>query len=186
MNRHHSGVTDWGLSHISIKPHDTVLDVGCGGGRTVGKLAALASEGKVCGIDHSKASVAAARKTNHEAIASGRVDIREASVTELPFSEGTFDVVTAVETHFWWPDLPGGMREILRVLKPGGALVIIAEIYRGASTKTSQLAEKYAHVSGMKLLTPDEHRALFRDAGFGGVQTWEESAKGWICGVGRK
>jgi ubiquinone/menaquinone biosynthesis C-methylase UbiE len=186
MNRHHSGVTDWGLSHISIRPRDTVLDVGCGGGRTAGKLAVLASEGKVFGIDHSKASVAAARKTNHEAIASSRVDIREASVAQLPFSEGTFDVATAVETHFWWPDLPGGMREILRVLKPGGALIIIAEIYRGASTKTAQLAEKYLPISGMRLLTPDEHRALFRDAGYRDVQIWEEPAKGWICGLGRK
>ena len=41
------------------------------------------------------------------------------------------DVVTAVKTHYYWPDLHADLREILRVLKPGGALVVIAEAYRG-------------------------------------------------------
>jgi len=58
MNSRHSKVTDWGLSHISIDERDTVLDAGCGGGRTVNKLAAMASQGKVYGVDFSGASVA--------------------------------------------------------------------------------------------------------------------------------
>ena len=135
MNSRHSKVTDWGLSHIAIAKGDTVLDVGCGGGRTVSKLAAMASEGKVYGVDFSRESVAAATRTNRQWIAIGRVEIREASVSQLPFSEDMFDVVTAVETHFWWPDLQAGMRELLRVLKPGGALIIIGEVYKGATTK---------------------------------------------------
>jgi SAM-dependent methyltransferase len=53
MNSRHSKVTDWGLSHASIGKQDIVLDVGCGGGRTVSKLAAIATQGKVYGIDHS-------------------------------------------------------------------------------------------------------------------------------------
>jgi SAM-dependent methyltransferase len=39
-----------------------------------------------------------------------------------------FDIVTAVKTHFWWPNLPSDMREVFRVLKPGGTLIFIAEI----------------------------------------------------------
>jgi len=42
------------LSHVSIKPHDEILDVGCGGGRTIAKLTEIASAGKVYGIDYSK------------------------------------------------------------------------------------------------------------------------------------
>jgi len=49
MNRHHSKLTDWGLSHVEIEKTDTILDVGCGGGRTISKLAAMASDGKVHG-----------------------------------------------------------------------------------------------------------------------------------------
>src|SRR5437660_10792267 len=43
MNRHHSKLTDWGLSHVSIKKMDRILDIGCGGGRTINKLAAMAT-----------------------------------------------------------------------------------------------------------------------------------------------
>lgn len=186
MNSRHSKVTDWGLSHISIGKRETILDVGCGGGRTVTKLAAIASEGKVYGIDHSAASATFARKLNQALVATGRVEIQEASVSELPFPENTFDLVTAVETHFWWPDVPGGMREILRVLKPGGTLIIIAEIYKGADTATARLSEKYAPVSGMKMLSVDEHRELFANAGYSDIQVVAESAKGWICAIGKK
>ncbi|MGA9306183.1 MAG: class I SAM-dependent methyltransferase [Candidatus Sulfotelmatobacter sp.] len=186
MNSRHSKVTDWGLSHISIEKDATVLDVGCGGGRTVSKLAAAAPQGKVYGIDYSSESVAIANRTNRQWIDMARVEIREASVSQLPFPAGTFDLVTAVETHFWWPDLPADMREVLRVLKPGGTLIIIAEIYRGAKTKTAKLAEKYLPLSGMALLSVDEHRELFANAGYSDVQVIEEVSKGWICGIGRK
>lgn len=186
MNSRHSKVTDWGLSHIAIEKHDTILDVGCGGGRTVSKLAAVATQGKVYGVDFSKESVAVARRTNRQLIDAARVDIREGSVSHLPFSEDMFDLVTAVETHFWWPDLPADMREVLRVLKLGGTLIIIAEIYKGAKTKTAKLAEKYLPLSGMKLLSVNEHRELFANAGYSDVQVIEESGKGWICGIGEK
>src|SRR5215469_2696386 len=120
MNSRHSKVTDWGLSHISVSPRDIILDIGCGGGRTVSKLAALATQGKVFGIDYSSESVTVAGTTNQTWIAIGRVEIREASVSQLPFSADMFDLITAVETHFWWPDLPADMREVFRVQKPGG------------------------------------------------------------------
>jgi SAM-dependent methyltransferase len=55
MNSRHSRLTDWGLIHVSVEPHFTILEVGCGGGRTVHKLAALATKGKVYGIDYSDA-----------------------------------------------------------------------------------------------------------------------------------
>ena len=186
MNSRHSKVTDWGLSHISIEKHYTILDVGCGGGRTVSKLSAIASEGKVFGVDFSQASVTVSRKTNRQSIAAGRVEIREGSVSELPFATNTFDLVTAVETHFWWPDLPADMREVFGVLKPGGTLIIIAEIYRKAKTVTAQLAEKYLPMSGMSLMTVEEHRDLFTNASYCDVQIIDQPSKGWICCIGRK
>src|SRR2546421_12862116 len=100
MNRHHSKLTDWGLSHVSIKKTDTILDVGCGGGRTIDKLAATATDGKVYGIDYSEDSVAAARRMNARLIdppsvraglalrlpraGIGRVEIQHGSVSHLP------------------------------------------------------------------------------------------------------
>jgi ubiquinone/menaquinone biosynthesis C-methylase UbiE len=186
MNSSHSKLTDWGLAHVSIENHHTILDVGCGGGRTVSKLAAIATQGKVYGVDYSDQSVAATKTTNARLIDLGGVEIRQSSVSQLPFPDGMFDLVTAVETHFWWPNLPGDLREVFRVLKPGGTLVLIAEIYKGANTLAAKLAEKYASRTGLTLLSVDEHRELFSKAGYAEVQIIEERHKGWICGVGRK
>jgi ubiquinone/menaquinone biosynthesis C-methylase UbiE len=186
MNSRHSKVTDWGLSHILIGKQDIVLDVGCGGGRTVGKLAAIATQGKVYGIDHSAESVAMAMRTNKQWIDIARVEVREASVSRLPFSDGVFDVITAVETHFWWPALPTDLREVLRVLKPGGRLIIVAEVYKGAQAFTSKAAERYSEKTGMALLSIEEHRELLTNAGYSDVQVTTEPGRGWICCIGSK
>jgi SAM-dependent methyltransferase len=184
MNKRHSGVTDWGLSQFNVGARDVVLDAGCGGGRTVAKLAARASAGKVTGIDYSADAVAWARRYNRHAIARGQVAIEQASVSQLPFADGTFDLVTAVETHFWWPDLSNDMREVFRVVKPGGRMAIIAEFYIGP--KYEKYVERLKRVTKMALLTAEDHRALFVNAGFGDVRIIENQKKGWIFCVGTK
>jgi ubiquinone/menaquinone biosynthesis C-methylase UbiE len=184
MNRHHSKLTDWGLQHIAIEQHDTILDVGCGGGRTVHKFAAIASEGKVYGIDFSAASVTFSHRTNTRWITLGRVAILHGSVACLPFSDHRFDLVSAVETHFFWPDLVADMHEVLRVLKPGGKLIIIAETYKGG--KYDKALQKLAGLANIALLSVDEYRELFSRAGYSEVQIVEDYDKGWICGIGTK
>ena len=186
MNSRHSKVTDWGLAHISIGPSYTILDVGCGGGRTLTKLTEKTPQGKVYGIDYSKESVSASQRTNAHWIAMGRVEVLDGSVSQLPFSDGMFDLVTAVETHFWWPNLPTDMLEIFRVLKPGCKLIVIAEVYKGANTRMARLCEKYAPKTGMTLLDVEGHRELFARTGYSNIEVFEECDKGWICGVGRK
>lgn len=203
MNLGHSKLTDWGLAHTSVEKHYIILDVGCGGGRTVSKLADAAAQGKVYGIDFSEESVAASKRTNASWIDMGRVEINHGSVSQLPYSNAMFDLVTAVDTHIWWPNLPGDMREIFRVLKPGGRLIVTAEVYKGATTRVSKLlavgsairrrferrslgSEKYAGKTGMNLLSIDEHRELFTRTGYSDVKVIEESTKGWICAVGKK
>jgi ubiquinone/menaquinone biosynthesis C-methylase UbiE len=184
FNRHHSKLTDWGLRHIAIEQHDMVLDVGCGGGRTVHKLAGIAAEGKVYGIDFSEESVNVSRRTNTRWIELGRVEILHASVSTLPFSDQMFDLVSAVETHFFWPDLVADMREVLRVLKPGGKLIIIAEAYKGG--KHNKALQKLAGLMNMALLSVNEYRELFSRAGYSKVQIFEDYDKGWICAIGTK
>lgn len=110
MNLSHATMTDWGLQQVTVPKGAAILDVGCGGGSTVRRLAALATQGSVVGLDCSAASVAVSRETVAEEIESGRVQI---------------------EQGYYWPDLPANTREILRVLKPGGSFLLIAETYRG-------------------------------------------------------
>lgn len=180
MNTRHSKVTDWGLSRVVIGGNSTVLDVGCGGGRTIAKLAAM-TNAKVIGVDPSSASIAVASKLNRHLIDSGRVEIRQVSVSDLPFAEATFDLVTAVETHFWWPDLPNNVGQVARVLKAGGTFLIIAEVYRGSTARNARLIEKYLPELGLKLMTVDEHRSLLRENGFDEIEIAVVSDRGWIC-----
>jgi SAM-dependent methyltransferase len=186
MNKYHSKLTDWGLTHVSAKRRYTILDVGCGGGRTINKLAAIATQGKVYGVDYSEQSVAVSEKTNAAAIRAGLVEIRNASVSKLPFPEDTFDLVTAVETHFWWSDLAKGMHEVFRVTKRAGIFIVIAEVYKGATSAVSRSTEKQAPQTGITMLTPEEHRELFRNAGFTKIELDVFAEKGWICVIGRK
>ena len=116
----------------------------------------------------------------------GRVEIREGTVSELPFADEMFEFVTAVETHFWWPDLTVGLSEVWRVLKTGGTVLLVAEVYKGATTKTAKLVEQYAPKTGIKLLSVEEHRDLLVNAGYREVQIIEEANKGWLCGLGKK
>jgi SAM-dependent methyltransferase len=184
MNKRHAPLTDWGLSHVEIRTHDTILDVGCGGGRTVNKLAKIATQGSVYGIDYAQGSLAASRAYNRELIADGQVRIDYASVSKLPFTGSQFDLVTAIETQYYWPNLPGDMSEILRVLKPGGKLVIIAENYKGG--RFDWLEGPFMRLLGSSRLTPNDQRNLFTNAGYSSVQIVEERGKGWICVIGTK
>jgi SAM-dependent methyltransferase len=185
MNVSHAGVTAWGLEHVDVRDGYTILDVGCGGGRTVDRLAAMVPRGKVFGVDYSAESVSASRETNQRWIADGRVDIQQGTVSELPYADETFDLVTAVETHYYWPDLPRDVREVMRVLRHGGRFVIIAETYRGRRNDWLY-RPTMTLVLGATYLTPDQHRQLLVDAGYDDVRVFEEKAKGWICAVGVK
>ena len=99
MNRSHSKLTDWGLWHVRIAKACHILDVGCGGGRTIEKLAAMAPSGKIYGIDYASGSVATSRARNRGLIRDGRVEIQQAAVSQLPFAADAFDLVTAIEIN---------------------------------------------------------------------------------------
>lgn len=184
MNITHAGLTRWGLGHVEIGREFKVLDVGCGGGQTVRTLAEAAKGGAVAGIDYSHASAAIARVTNADLIAAGRVLIASGSVSQLPFANGTFDLATAVETFYYWPDPVADLREVARVLKPGARLVIVAETHAGR-------VRGWLLALPMKLLrarhlTVDQHRALFIAAGFSDIAIDTDPRTGWFCGVMRK
>lgn len=184
MNESHGSLTDWGLKHVAIGNRFTILDVGCGGGKTVNKLAASATEGMTYGIDYSEGSVAASRSQNRGLIEAGRVAIEKASVSQLPFPASKFDLVTAVETQYYWPSLVEDMREILRVLKPGGKLVVIAEMYKGG--KYDKLKWPVMWLLRSAHLGVKEHRELFSKAGYTNIEIFEEPDRGWICAMAAK
>jgi ubiquinone/menaquinone biosynthesis C-methylase UbiE len=144
----------------------------------------IAVDGLVCGVDYAKGSVAASRGRNARLIETGRVEIHQASVSQLPFVDEMFDLVTAVETQYYWPDLVNDMREVQRVLKPGALLLVIAEGYHGV--RFDRLLRPLMRLLRFNQLSVDGQRQLFSAAGYTDVEIFEERNKGWICATGRK
>jgi ubiquinone/menaquinone biosynthesis C-methylase UbiE len=113
------------MDALGIDQSDHILDVGCGHGRSLTELAARACRGHVVGADPSGLMVEIAERRNRHLIDATRVDVVLASVESLPFSDGVFDKVLCVHVLYFWKDLDVSLREIARVLKPGGRLGLL-------------------------------------------------------------
>ncbi|WP_407393113.1 class I SAM-dependent methyltransferase [Methanobrevibacter sp.] len=122
MDKEHTPVSLWGLKHLDIEDDDVILDVGCGGGMNINRMAKKAK--KVYGVDYSEESVKLSREVNQDFINKGKVEVLEGNVKMLPFEDNTFDIVTAFETVYFWPDIEKCFGEVKRVLKPGGKFLI--------------------------------------------------------------
>ena len=97
----------------------------------------------------------------------------------MPFSDATFDCVTAVETYYFWPDIVADLAEIRRVMKPNGQLVIIGGMYLGS--KFDKRNMKLIRIGGMRCFSVQEFEDTLQDAGFPNVAVTVEPRKGWIC-----
>ena len=163
---------------------DRDTDVGCGGGRTIRKHAAAASVGMIYGVDYAAGSVAASRAENRAEVEKGRVEIQQASVSQLPFPDAKFDLVSAIETIYYWPDPVKDLQEISRVLKPAGRVIVICETYVGGRWGT--VKGPAMKLLGAKNFSIDEYKHLLTSAGYIDIQVNVEPSRGWICAIGQR
>lgn len=161
MNLCHAPLTNWGLKLVNIQNGWTMLDIGCGGGATLRRLLKRSEDARVYGIDISEESVAKAKKVNAKVL-DKQVFVSQGSAEKLPYEDGKFNLVTAVETVYFWPNLPNCMKEVNRVLKKGGKFAIMVEVVDGDSMWTNV-------VEGMTAYSPEELKTMLADAGF--IQT---------------
>jgi len=180
MNRHHAKLTLWGLTKVNVGSNFEILDVGCGGGKTLSRLAKLAPQGKVYGIDYSRDMVKFSRKINKALIAQKRVKIIEGSVEKIAFAISFFDLVTAFETYYFWPNLPDAFKEIHRVLKIGGKLLLVNEL------KFEVTSAKVIEETRVKLYPLQESQATMQSVGFADVQVFTESGSAWNAVIAQK
>ena len=166
MNKEHTPVSLWGLKHLNIKSDDVILDIGCGGGININRIAEKAK--KVYGVDYSIESVKLSREVNEKLIREGKVEIQEGNVKNLAFEDDTFDIVTAFETVYFWPDIEKCFGEVKRVLKPGGTFLIGME-----SNGSDNLIMKFwKHFIDMELYTDEEITSFLQNNNFSEITAY--------------
>jgi len=128
----------WAVSLLDVRPDDRVLEIGFGPGLAIRELACLATEGYVCGIDHSELMLRRAKRLNAEGLRRGVVDLRLGSVENLPAFDQPFDKILAVNAMMFWQEPVARLGNLRRLLRSGG-LIAVAHQPRGpgASDETS-------------------------------------------------
>src|SRR5690349_1097830 len=106
---------------LGLLGDERVLEIGYGPGVGTGALLAAVPDGHVSGIDPSPAMYRQARR---RVGAVKRVDLRIGEVSSLPWPDAAFDAIVAVNTAQFWPDPAADVAEAMRVLAPGGRVVI--------------------------------------------------------------
>ena len=184
MNIHHSDLTDWGLSKVRIDPNFAILDVGCGGGKTITKLANFTTQGKVYGIDCSKDMVEYSKEVNRDLITQNRVTIIEGSVDKSGFPDEFFDLVTAIETYYFWPSLHDAFQEIHRILKPHRHLLMINEMIKDGAyeIENKEMIEK-THVHLMSIA---QIKGILTTAGYKKIRTFTKTDTPWNAILAQK
>jgi ubiquinone/menaquinone biosynthesis C-methylase UbiE len=181
MNMGHKALADWGFQFLEIPDDGKVLDCGCGGGANIERMLREHPKTVVKGIDYSEVSVEKSRKVNQKEINTERCEILHASVMELPFKDEQFDLVTAFETVYFWPDLPKNFQEVYRVTKSGGMFFICNEC-NGDTDKDDKWTEK---IPGMTIYRDSQLKKTLEEAGFSKVNI-QKNRKGWIAVTAQK
>lgn len=114
----------WVLDLLEIKPSDSILEVGSGPGVGLELAASRAYNGRVVGVDPSKTMLEMAQRRNRAQIEAGHVELHLGSVEELPFDDATFDKAMTMNSLHLWRDPVAGLREIKRILRPGGRIAV--------------------------------------------------------------
>lgn len=171
MNKEHTPVSLWGLKHLDIQDDDIVLDIGCGGGININRMSKNAK--KVYGVDYSIESVNLSREVNRQEIYDGKVEILKGNVQDLPFEDNTFDIVTAFETVYFWPDIEKSFGEVKRVLKPGGIFLMGMES-NGNDNLTMKISEK---LIDMTVYNDEEITEFLKNNGYSQITVYLRDAK---------
>jgi demethylmenaquinone methyltransferase/2-methoxy-6-polyprenyl-1,4-benzoquinol methylase len=103
----------------------TALDVASGTAAVAIELARAVPKRTVVGVDQSPEMLAAGRERIGQAEMSERIELREARAEDLPFADGEFDAVTFTYLLRYVDDVPATLRELVRVVRPGGTVAML-------------------------------------------------------------
>lgn len=166
MNENHREISEFAFGIVNVGKNDRILDIGCGGGVNIEKFLKL-TDSNVDGLDYSEVSVEASIKQNRKAVDDGRCRIIQADVRQMPIGDEEYDLVSAFETIYFWPEIQESFREVSRVIKPNGQFLIA----QGTDGNHPDDEMWLATVEGMHVYTASDLEKYLLDAGFSRVES---------------
>lgn len=160
MEQGHRPVGEQAIELMALPASARVLDVGCGSGWASRLMAEKAREGRVTGIDISDEMITVARESSTDF---PNIEYRVASAEDLPFGDAEFSHAFSMESLYYYVDMLKALREIRRVLKPGGLFVCVVDLYEESLASHQWIETLKVPV---QLLSSSAYRALFEESGF--------------------
>ena len=149
------------ISNINVESRNEILDIGYGNGYLIKQLFEK-TKANIHGIDISEDMLKAASDRNKNGINEGKIHLSLGDCCNLNFSDGTFDIVTSINTIYFWPDVEKGLKEIKRVLKSGG--IFYNAVYSKEWLKKLSYTQK-----GFQFFEKEDYIELGKRAGFSKV-----------------
>ena len=166
MNENHKEISEFAFECININDNAKIIDIGCGGGVNIEKFLKLTS-GNVDGLDYSEVSVSESIKRNSEAVENGRCNVIQSDVSDMPIKNESYDLVSAFETIYFWPNITETFKEVFRIIKPHGQFLIA----QGTDGNHPDDEKWLATVEGMSVYTAPELEKYLLNAGFKSVES---------------
>ena len=160
MNMGHKSIYENVAKALEPQPEDDLLEVGCGNGHFLKKYASHVHS--VACLDLSQLSLKLATNKNKDRIATGTAEFVQGEASRLPWEDDRFSAVTAMGGFPMFPKPLESLKEMYRVLRPGGRVVISIEWNAEDGKDHSKDVERYR----MWLWTEDDVRTLLKEAGF--------------------
>lgn len=190
MNINHEKLAQWGVSQIDIPKDAMILDIGCGGGVNIKRFLKL-TDNKVYGIDYSELSVQKSTEMNQKEVDTKRCIIRQETVSDMSFDDDTFDIITAFETVYFWPDFKNDLKEVNRVLKKDGIFLICNE---ALPKENDERQKEFIELLNCNIYSEEELTEKLKNSNFSEVKTIIKQSKDsftgedatWISAIARK
>jgi ubiquinone/menaquinone biosynthesis C-methylase UbiE len=163
MNRGHRSIYENVTKLLELRPEDDLLEVACGNGHFIKNHASHVHS--VTGLDLSELSVKLATRKNKDRVTAGTAEFTQGDASQLPWEDNKFSVATAMASFPGFPKPLESLKEIYRVLRPGGRAVISIEWNAEDGKDHTNEIRKY----GYQIWSEDEVSNMFKEAGFSDV-----------------
>ena len=171
LNRGNQRFLDNTVEALAPRPGERIVDVGFGGGYALDVIRERIAPARPVGVEISAVMVEQGRERWR-----GAIDVYQADVATMPFENASIDGLLSVNTIYFWPDPGAALREIRRVLKPDGRVVL------GIRSKAFLLMSPVSWF-GFKVYSVRQLERLLRDAGF--EAEVRRMARGEVVVIGR-